>query len=339
MDLISQGVLGASLPQAVSRKKHVVAASLFGALAGMVPDLDGLIRSGTDPLLRMEYHRQFTHALAFIPVGSLICALLFYALLARRWQISFGRTYLFCFLGYATHGLLDACTSYGTELLWPFSDERFAWNNISIVDPIFTLPLLVLVILGVRRHNPIFGKLALCWGLAWLGLGFYQNHRVADAGMQLAAERGHEVIRMEVVPSFANIMLWKVIYEVEDGYYTDAVRAATGIHIFPGEFIPRLDLARDLPWLEPGSQQAIDLERFRRFARGWMTLDPNDPQRVLSVRYSMVPNEGNGMWSIGLNRDADKNEHVSLGQARGMPERERQKFLRLLRDGRGQSKN
>ena len=183
MDPVSQGVLGASVPQAISRKKHLVAASLFGALSGMAPDLDSLIRSNTDPLLYLEYHRQFSHSLFFIPIGSLICALVFYFLFARRWEISFKLTYLFCLLGYATHGLLDACTSYGTELLWPFSNERFVWNNISIVDPIFTLPLLTLVILGVRRHNPVFGKVALGWALAYLSLGVYQHQRVADAGV------------------------------------------------------------------------------------------------------------------------------------------------------------
>ena len=71
MDPVSQAVVGASVPQAVSRKKHLVAATLFGALSGMAPDLDALIRSHTDPLMYLEYHRQFSHALVFIPIGSL----------------------------------------------------------------------------------------------------------------------------------------------------------------------------------------------------------------------------------------------------------------------------
>ncbi len=83
MDPVSQGVLGASVPQAVSQKKHIVAASLFGALSGMAPDLDSFIRSDTDPLFYLEFHRQFSHSLIFIPIGSLICALVFYALFAQ----------------------------------------------------------------------------------------------------------------------------------------------------------------------------------------------------------------------------------------------------------------
>ena len=332
MDPVSQAVLGASVPQAVSRKIHLAAATLFGALAGMAPDLDSLIRSDTDPLLYLEFHRQFSHSLFFIPIGALICTAVFYALFARRWQISFKLTYLFCFLGYATHGLLDACTSYGTQLLWPFSNERFAWNTISIIDPMFTLPLVALVITGVWRKNPRFGQLALCWVVIYQGFGFFQHQRVEKAGEELAAERGHTPLRMEVKPSFGNLLLWKVIYEMEDGYYTDAVRAGPELTLYPGEFIPRLDVARDLPWLDPDSQQARDLERFAWFSRGFLSLDPDNPLRVTDMRYSLVPNEATGMWSIWFDRDAKKTDHVIITPDRDTSGPRRAKFARMLRN-------
>jgi inner membrane protein len=331
MDPVSQGVLGASLPQAISNKKHIVAASLFGAVAGMAPDLDSLVRSNTDPLLYLEYHRQFSHSLVFIPVGSLICALVFYYLLARRWQISFKLTYLFCLLGYATHGLLDACTSYGTQLLWPFSNERFSWNTISIVDPLFTLPLLALVIAAYRKRSPSFARIALCWVLIYQGFGFYQNQRVVAAGTELAAQRGHTPIRVEAKPSFANLLLWKVIYEVEDGYYTDAVRATPTLKIYPGEFVAKLDIERDLPWLNKNSQQANDLARFNWFSQGFLSLDPDNPMRVIDMRYSLVPNEAKGMWSIWFNPDASQTEHVELKQDRDTSGPRRKMFNQMLR--------
>jgi len=332
MDPVSQGVLGASVPQAFSQKKHIVAATLFGALSGMAPDLDSFIRSDTDPLLYLQYHRQFSHSLIFIPIGSLICALVFYFLLARRWQISFKLTYLFCLLGYATHGLLDACTSYGTQLLWPFSIERFAWNTISIVDPLFTVPLLALVITGLKKKTPLFAQIALCWVIAYHGLGFYQNQRVAEVGAQLAEQRGHTPIRLEAKPSFGNLLLWKVIYEVEDGYYTDAVRAAPNLTIYSGEFIPKLNIERDLPWLDKDSQQAKDLARFHWFSRGFLSLDPDNPLRVTDMRYSLVPNEATGMWSIWLNQQAGKTDHVTIKQDRDTTGPRREKFGRMLRN-------
>ncbi len=330
MDPISQGVLGATVPQAISQKKHIAAATLFGAISGMAPDLDSLLRSNTDPLLYLEYHRQFTHSFVFLPFGSLICALFFHFLLGRRWGIHFKLTYLFCFLGYATHGLLDACTSYGTQLLWPFSTERFAWNTISIVDPLFTLPLLALVLTALFKRNPLFAKIALCWVVAYQGLGILQQQRVTEAGTQLAQQRGHSPLRLEAKPSFANLLLWKVIYEVEDGYYTDAVRAAPKLTIFPGEFIPRLDIDRDLPWLDKTSQQAKDLARFDWFSRGFLSLDPDNPLRVIDMRYSLVPNEATGMWSIWLDPSAGPSAHVSIKQDRDTSAPRRAKLAKML---------
>jgi inner membrane protein len=331
MDPVTQGVLGASVPQAVSRKRQIVAATLFGALAGMAPDLDSLIRSGSDPLLYLKYHRQFTHSLVFIPIGSLLCAWLLHTIRGRRWGLRFSHTYLYCLLGYATHGLLDACTSYGTQLLWPFSTERFAWNTISIVDPLFTLPLLALVITGVRKHNARFGQLALAWVVIYQGLGIVQHQRAESAGERLAAERGHVPIRLEVKPSFANLLLWKVIYEVDNGYYTDAVRAGPSLHVYEGGFIAKLDVARDLPWLDPDSQQARDLDRFRWFSQGYLALDPDNPYRVTDMRYSLVPNEAQGMWSIRFDPDASPDAHVTMTQDRDTSGPRRTKFSRMLK--------
>ena len=112
MDPLTQGAIGAALPQATRNKTHVGIAGALGFLAGLAADADVLIRSESDPLLFLEYHRQFTHALVFIPFGALICAGVFFAL-ARR-TLSFRETYLACLLGYTTHGVLDACTTYGT---------------------------------------------------------------------------------------------------------------------------------------------------------------------------------------------------------------------------------
>ena len=143
MDPLSHAVLGATLSQSVAGKKsNQLSTMIIGALAGMAADLDVLIRSETDPLLFLDFHRQFTHSIAFIPLGALVCALVFYYFwFNRRWskvKLSFFQVYLFSFLGYAAHGFLDANTSYGTQLLWPFSNERFAWDTVSIIDPLLT---------------------------------------------------------------------------------------------------------------------------------------------------------------------------------------------------------
>ena len=77
MDPLSQAAIGAAAAQSFSRKADLFRVGVVGALAGMAPDLDVLIRSSTDPLLQLEYHRQFTHSLIFIPFGAALCAAAF----------------------------------------------------------------------------------------------------------------------------------------------------------------------------------------------------------------------------------------------------------------------
>jgi inner membrane protein len=311
MDPLTQGVLGATLPQSTSDKSEIALAGLLGFFAGMSADLDVLIRSAADPLLFLEYHRQFTHSLVFIPVGGLLSAMLLYVLIARRRQLSFGRCFKYCTLGYATHALLDACTTYGTMLFWPFSDVRIAWNTISIIDPFFTLPILVLVLLAGYRKRVLFARVALAWAFIYMSLGLWQRNEAIDMGQQIALERSHQPVRLEAKPSFANILVWKIVYETEDRFYVDAVRTGFAPAVFPGSWIEKLDIDRDLPWLDQKSQQAHDIERFRWFSNGYIARDPDRANAVIDIRYSLVPNELAALWSIELNPLASPTDHVA----------------------------
>jgi inner membrane protein len=310
MDPLTQGLVGATLPQSAARPRQVAAAGLLGLLAGMAPDLDVLIRSEQDPLLFLEYHRQFTHSLIFIVPGGLLCALLLHPLFGRRLGLRFREAWLFCTLGFATHALLDACTTYGTQLFWPFTDLRVAWHTISIIDPLFTLPILVCVVLAWRKRQPAWARVGLVWGLAYLGLGLIQRDAAIEMGRELAAARGHTPTRLEAKPSFANIVVWKIVYETEDAFYVDAVRTGPTPRIYVGDQLPKLDLERDFPWLDHASQQARDIQRFAWFSNGYVARDPEHPLRIIDIRYSLLPNEVRALWSLQLDRDAPAGEHA-----------------------------
>ncbi|MGF1694104.1 metal-dependent hydrolase [Vibrio lamellibrachiae] len=332
MDPLTQGVLGASLSQSVSKKQHTVVAGVFGLLAGMAPDLDILIRSQSDPLLFLEYHRQFTHSLLFIPIGSFICALVLHQLLGRQRGLSFKQSWLYCALGYSTHALLDSCTSYGTQLFWPFIKERYAWNTVSVVDPAFTLPILIMIVWATFKRNTWFARIAFVWALTYPTIGMIQRDRAEAAGWQLAQERQHTPIRLEAKPSFANILVWKVLYETEEYYHVDAVRVGTSVKKYPGESIPKLDVSRDFQWLDPSSKQANDIERFHQFSKGFLAQDPVDELRIFDVRYSMVPNQFNALWSIKLSPEATLEEHVTYTTHRDNTKDSRQIFFDMVFD-------
>ena len=331
MDPITQGALGVSLAQSCSRPKQLAWAGLFGMIGAMAPDLDVLIRSDTDPLLFLVYHRQFSHALLFIPFAGVLIGALLYGVLGKRNGFSLKQTIAFTTLGYATHALLDACTTYGTQLLWPFSDQRFAWNNMPIVDPIYTLTILVLVVLAAWHKKPWLARVAMAWVLAYPIVGVVQRDRAEALGWELAAQRGHTPIRLEAKPSFANLILWKVVYETDQRFYVDAVRVAGDTTVYEGESLEKLVLARDFPWLDAASQQAKDVERFRWFSNGYIAKDPQRPRHVIDVRYSMVPNEIEALWGIELRPNAGIAEHSSYVVNRASTPRHQQALLDMLR--------
>ena len=330
MDPLTQGVLGASLSQSASRKQNLVVAGVLGLLSGLAPDLDALIKSQSDPLLALEFHRQFTHSLFFIPIGSLICALALHHLIAKRRGLSFKQSWLFCALGYGTHALLDACTTYGTQLLWPLTNARFAWNTISIIDPVYTLPILILLVFATLKRSPWLSRVAFAWALVYPTLGMIQRDRAEAIGWQLAEERQHTPIRLEAKPSFANILVWKVVYETEAHYHVDAVRVGTSVSTYPGESTAKLNVSRDFPWLDPDSQQAKDIERFRWFSNGYIAQDPADELRIIDVRYSIVPNQMKALWSIKLSKTVDVNAHVKYETHRDNTPESRQIFFGML---------
>ena len=308
LDPLSQAAVGAVVPQATMKRPELLRLTLVGALAGMAPDLDVLIRSDSDPLLFLEFHRQFTHSLLFIPLGSLLCALVFSRLFARG--IPFLTVWLAAFLGYATHGLLDACTTYGTLLLWPFSDVRIAWNNIAVIDPLFTLPLLFAIVLGLVRRSTWAPRIGLAWALIYLCVGLLQHNRAAAVGESLAVERGHERVAVSAKPTLGNVLLWKVIYRHEGRFWVDAVRVGLDTRVYPGGSIAEFKAGADLPWLDSDSQQARDLERFRWFSSDYLAMDTDNPLLVVDMRYSLLPNEIKGLWGIEFDPEVDGAAHV-----------------------------
>ena len=307
MDPLSQGTVGAAFAQSIANKNNIIKIGIIGFLAGLAPDLDVLIRSENDPILFLEYHRQFSHSLFFIPFGSLIVALLIFPLFKK--SMGFKTIYMASFLGYATHGLLDACTSYGTLLFWPFSNERITWNNISIIDPLFTIPVLILIGIAIKTRKRIFSFFAIGWIIFYLSLGFIQYDRALLAAIKLAESRGHVAERITLKPSFGNLILWKSIYQYEETFYVDAIRTVKSTPWCKGETTKVFDYQHHLPNLDKDSQQRKDIERFRWFSQDYLGYN-KEKNLVTDIRYSMIPNQIAPMWGLVIDDKRGINEHA-----------------------------
>jgi inner membrane protein len=329
MDPLSHAVLGAAAAQSSARTSRLRAVGLAAGLTALAPDLDVLIRSASDPVLTLEYHRQFSHALAFVPFGALACAVLVYRLV--RAQLTFMQTYAASFAGYASHPLLDACTTYGTALFWPFSDARIAWSTIAVADFLFTGPIVVLVTLAALKRRARFAQMAAAWAVAYLAFAALQAERAATAGAALAATRGHTPERLAAIPAlFSSLVLWKIVYEHDGRYYVDAVRTGFTVGSLPGESTAKLDVARHFPWLDSASQQAADVERFRRVAGNLLAVDDAAPNRIVDLRYSLVPNEIAGFWAIVLDPSAPVTAHVGFVATRENAPRDALRLIHML---------
>ncbi len=333
MDILTHGLLGGALAQSCSKRGETRVATGVGFLAALLADADALIRSSADPLLTLEYHRQFTHSLIFIPVGALLVALILWPVLKRLGHApGFRRVYLYALLGCATSGFLDACTSYGTHLLWPFTGERVAWSIVPIFDPLFSLILGTALLLGLRRRDTLPARIGLLLAAAYLSAGWFQHQRAEDAMRATIMQRGHEAGRLTVKPTMGNLLLWRSIYRSGGVYHVDAVRIGFGgaARIYPGDTVRAFDPARDLPALSPASVLHRDIRRFDFFSDGYLALHPEDPGLLGDVRYAMLPTSTRPLWGIRL--DMQRQEvHAQFEASRRMSRQEIERFVGMLR--------
>lgn len=220
MDSLSQIALGAAVSVAVmGRRTAVWKAALWGAVAGTLPDLDVLVDQG-DAIRNMVLHRAQSHALFWLTLLSLPLAAVIARLhgewgLLRRWWLAL-------WLVLVTHPLLDAMTVYGTQLALPFSNYPFGVGSIFIIDPLYTLPLLVGVIWALAIGGGPRGQVANVVGLllstGYLAWSFAAQQQVTQVARAALVRQGIAAEHLLVTPTPFNTVLWRVVVVAGDDY-------------------------------------------------------------------------------------------------------------------------
>lgn len=298
MDPLTHALLGASAAQVAFGPRLGRQAWLPGAVGGVLPDADILIRSSADPLLAIQYHRHFTHALAFIPVGGIVAATPWLA--QQRYRPNWRPIVAATTIGYATHALLDACTNYGTHLLWPFSPLRVAWHWITTIGPLLTLMLLIGLVFAVRRRSRFPAALALLLSLVYIGTAAWQRERAFEVQLRIAAARGHPVDRAEMFPTVGNPLLWRSVYQSGQTLYTDRLRVVGGDRTRwqPGSTVDVL-VEHDLsPQALADDRVRRDFARFSYFSAGWVARAGADPTVIGDARYSLRTDGFEPIWGV-----------------------------------------
>lgn len=176
---------------------------------------------------------------------------------------------------------------------WPSLNLRESWDLISVIDPLFTVPLLLFSGLALFWQRRGFTLAGLVLGGAYLCFGGVQRERAEAYAEALARSRGHVVERLTVRPSFGNVMVWRLLYQKGDHYYVDAVSLAPLREpvLYAGRSVPVFSEADARELAAPDSVLGRDIERFRFFSQGYLALAPEDPEVVGDLRYATLPNQ------------------------------------------------
>lgn len=314
MDSLTQIVLGAACGEVALGKKIGNKAMLFGAIGGTIPDLDvifGNLFYGNE-IDQLAFHRGFMHSIVFACIASLVLGFILYELYnsGRRKDTTNLKDWIWLFfLSIFTHPILDSFTPYGTQLFLPFTDYRVAFNNISVVDPLYTLPFLFTLIVAMffKRSNPRRFKwvkagiyISSAYMLFTIGNKFYMD----SVFKKSFKEANINYNRYSAQPTILNNFLWYSVAETEDQYYAtfyslfDKGNLAT--HMIP---IPKnhdlLDMSHH------------DLEILKWFSNDYFTLQKIDSTGQIiykDLRYPLLKeNDANSsLFSFELVKDGDR---------------------------------
>ena len=222
MDSLTQIVLGASIAEASLGKKIGNKAIVLGAIAGTIPDLDIITRFFVDDLSASVMHRGFSHSLIFPFLAAPILAWISKKIYSRYSDVSFKDWFKMFFLAIITHPLLDAQTTWGTQLFWPF-EWRVAIENVFIIDPIYTLPFLTFLIMTgfQNRHSKkrrlynasglILSSAYLLMTMSFKGIAHYKIAKALD-------ENNIEYKDINTRATYFNSILWSSQIELKNSY-------------------------------------------------------------------------------------------------------------------------
>ena len=276
MDSLSQAVLGASVAGAIAPAGHRGKAMLLGAGLGTLPDLDVFIDFG-GAVENFTYHRGFSHSLLVLAPFSVLLWLLL-----RRWWTPVRDAPLrwLCAIGLTllTHPLLDAHTAYGTQLFWPLPVPPTSWATLFIIDPLYTLPLLVGVLVAAFRRRAAGTALRVGLVLSTLYVGWSW---VAQATVSRNVEDALASMQLQDAPVFMtptplNTLLWRVVVMTDDGYLEgfDSLLIDEGVMRFTAHAsaVDAMNIAGDV-WA---------VERLRWFARDFVKASVENDKLVIS---------------------------------------------------------
>lgn len=337
MDSLTQITLGAAVGEAALGERVGNRAVLWGAIAGLIPDLDIIPTLFMDEIGRMTVHRGFSHSILF---SMLFAPLLGYIIhriyrrkgeayrsnsapdLGSRRRAGFSAWTVLVFLCIITHIILDCFTAYGTQVFLPFSNYRVAFNSISIIDPLYSLPLFIGVIAVLFMRSPDKRRILNYFGLgiSTLYLVFTLGNKIHITDVFEKSLRGQGIAysRILTVPTLLNNILWLGVAEGESsfhvGYYSILDNSKN---------IRFLAVKKNHHLIEHIRDEEV-IKKLRWFTKGYYSIDKRDGVLLFNnMRYGYIDDDGNSsnfIFSYEISRREDdrgglmikRNRHVKI---------------------------
>ncbi len=317
MDPLTQGLLGGLAGGLVARKKYALSGTLAGIAGGLFPDIDVFLPSFDDPVHSWIYHRHFTHSIILIPLMGILSVLPFLLLKRKNeWKRNLIVTGI---AGAATHGFLDACTSYGTLLFWPFSNNRIAWDILPIIDPLVTIPLLAGIIFGMYTKSRKPFSITGAYFCLYILFGLVQEQRALHIAHSIARDKAGEYTNLRVCPAPLSLIVWRSIYISDDQIHSSTVRTP----LFAQSTYVLHD-ASELFTMDTIPESKMNDDTFRAinvltwFADGYVTPIQSDNEHLIlgDARYSNSFSSTKPLWGLEINSDEEKPDSISKWSAR-----------------------
>lgn len=222
MDSVSQFVLGASVGEVVLGKKLGNRALLWGGIAGTIPDLDVITRPFLSIVDEVAFHRSVSHSvLLFIFLAPALGY--FLSRTSKFKETTFWEWTNLFFWGFLTHALLDCFTTWGTQLFW-LMEYRVAWKTIFVVDPVYTMPFIVVLMFilfkdklsGIRRK---LNYIVLVFTSLYLSFTVFNKFAVHTKFVEMTQADSLRVLNIDSRPAPLQNILWTANVETENHFW------------------------------------------------------------------------------------------------------------------------
>ena len=320
MDSLTHIFSGALVGELVLGRKVGRKAMFWGAVAANLPDLDSIAYLFVNDVEALWIHRGLSHSIfTAILLGPLIGWIL--SLVYKSSHVHASLWMFMITLNLIIHNFLDTCTAYGTGLLEPFVSTRYSIHSIFILDPVFTLPLLIsFIALLILRNDSSMRRKWISGGLAlstlYLMLTFFNRATVSEITRYSIHEKEIKYEEFIVTPTILNSILWNIIVKDTGGFYIGYYSLLDRDRDIELHYFPRKDYLLE----SVGSQDEVSI--LKRFAQGYYIISRENTNTWFNdLRFGQVRGwekpDAPFAFAFNLTAGGDNSDVVQRGRIEG----------------------